>query len=52
MTKQYKQREEEQSFLAKSVNFYLNMWCDSGETYYLQKAIAKIRATIEKENLK
>ena len=44
-----RQREEEQQYLATAVNFNLNMWRDSGEIDYLHKAIANIRATIEKE---
>ena len=44
-----RQREEEQQYLATTVNFNLNMWRDSGEIDYLHKAIANIRATIEKE---
>lgn len=42
-------REEEQQYLATAVNFNLNMWRDSGEVDYLHKAIANIRAAIEKE---
>lgn len=44
-----RQREEEQQYLTTAVNFNLNMWRDSGEVDYLRKAIANIRATIEKE---
>lgn len=42
-------REEEQQYLTTAVNFNLNMWRDSGEIDYLHKAIANIRAAIEKE---
>lgn len=31
------------------VNFYINMYCDSGEIYYLHKAVAEINAAIKKE---
>lgn len=44
-----RQREEEQQYLTTAVNFNLNMWRDSGDTDYLHKAIANIRAAIEKE---
>lgn len=44
-----RKREEEQQYLTTAVNFNLNMWRDSGEIDYLHKAIANIRATIEKE---
>ena len=44
-----RQREEEQQYLTTAVNFNLNMWRDSGEIDYLHKAIANIRAVIEKE---
>ena len=44
-----RQREEEQQYLTTAVNFNLNMWRDSGEIDYLRKAIANIRAVIEKE---
>lgn len=44
-----RQREEEKAYLATAVNFCLNMWRDSGDLDYLHKAIANIRATIEKE---
>ena len=45
-------REEEQRYLATAVNFCLNMWRDSGEIDYLHKAVANIRAAIEKEESK
>lgn len=44
-----RQREEEQQYLTTAVNFNLNMWRDSGDVDYLRKAIANIRAAIEKE---
>lgn len=44
-----RKREEEQQYLTTAVNFNLNMWRDSGEIDYLHKAIANIRAAIEKE---
>lgn len=47
-----RQHEEEQQYLATAVNFNLNMWRDSGEIDYLHKAIANIRAVIEKEESK
>lgn len=47
-----RQREKEKMYLAAAVNFCLNMWRDSGEIDYLHKAIANIRAAIEKEESK
>lgn len=44
-----RQTEEEKMYLATAVNFNLNMWRDSGEIDYLHKAIANIRAVIDKE---
>ena len=45
-------REEEKQYFFNAVNFCLNMWNDSGDIDYLHKAIANIRATIEKEEVK
>lgn len=42
-------REEEKQYFFTAVNFCLNMWNDSGDVDYLHKAIANIRAVIEKE---
>ena len=42
-------REEEKQYFFYAVNFCLNMWNDSGDVDYLHKAIANIRAAIEKE---
>ncbi len=46
-----RKREEEQQYLTTAVNFNLNMWRDSGEIDYLHKAIANIRAEIEREEI-
>jgi hypothetical protein len=46
------QTEVEKANLAATVSFCIDMWRSSGELDYLHKAIANIRATIEKENLK
>lgn len=40
---------KDKRYLAILVNFYINMYCDSGEVYYLYKAIAEIKAKIKKE---
>ena len=45
-------REEEKRYLITSVNFHLNMWSDSGEVDYLEKAIAAIRSRIMKDREK
>lgn len=42
-------QEEAKRYFITAVNFQLNMWSDSGETDYLRKAIAEIKAQIEKE---
>ena len=36
-------------YLTILVNFYINMYRDSGEIYYLHKAAAEINAAIKKE---
>lgn len=45
-------REEEKQYFFTAVNFCLNMWNDSGDIDYLHKAIANIRAVIDKEESK
>ena len=47
-----KKREEEKQYFFTAVNFCLNMWNDSGDIDYLHKAIANIRAVIDKEESK
>lgn len=44
-----RQREEDKAHLAATVIFCISMWRSSGEIDYLHKAIANIRAAIEKE---
>lgn len=41
--------DKDKRYLAILVNFYINMYCDSGEIYYLHKAAAEINAAIKKE---
>nr|DAR02844.1 MAG TPA: hypothetical protein [Caudoviricetes sp.] len=40
---------KDKRYLAILVNFYINMYCDSGEIYYLHKAAAEINSAIKKE---
>lgn len=42
-------RDKDKRYFTTIVNFYLNMYHDSGEVYYLYKAIAEINAVIKKE---
>ena len=42
-------REEEKQGLITVVNWNLNMWSDSGEVDYLEKAMAAIRSRIIKD---
>ncbi len=41
-------RDKDKRYFTTIVNFYLNMYHDSGEVYYLHKA-AEINAVIKKE---
>lgn len=45
-------REEEKQSLITVVNWNLNMWSDSGEGDYLEKAMAAIRSRIIKDREK
>ena len=45
-------REEEKQALIAVVNCNLNMWSDSGEADYLDKAVAAIRSRIMKDREK
>lgn len=45
-------REEEKQALIAVVNYNLNMWSDSGEADYLDKAVAAIRSRIMKDREK
>lgn len=40
---------KDKRYLVILVNFYINMYCDSGEIYYLHKAAAEINSAIKKE---
>lgn len=42
-------RDKDKRYFTTIVNFYLNMYHDSGEVYYLHKATAEINAVIKKE---
>ena len=42
-------RDKDKRYFTTIVNFYINMYHDSGEVYYLYKAIAEINAKIKKE---
>ncbi len=42
-------RDKDKRYFSTIVNFYINMYHDSGEVYYLHKAIAEINAKIKKE---
>ena len=44
--------DKDKRYLAILVNFYINMYCDSGEIYYLNKAAAEINAAIKKKAVK
>ena len=41
--------DKDKRYLTILVNFYINMYRDSGEIYYLHKAAAEINAAIKKE---
>lgn len=41
--------DKDKRYLTIIVTFYINMYHDSGEIYYLHKAAAEIDATIKKE---
>ena len=42
-------RDKEKRYFTTIVNFYINMYHDSGEVYCLHKAVAEIIAKIKKE---
>lgn len=42
-------RDKDKRYFTTIVNCYINMYHDSGEVYYLHKAIAEIKAKIKKE---
>lgn len=42
-------RDKEKRYFTTIVNFYINMYHDSGEIYYLHKAVAEINAKIKNE---
>ena len=42
-------RDKDKRYFTTIVNFYLSMYHDSGEVYYLHKAAAEINAVIKKE---
>ena len=44
-------RDKEKRYFTTIVNFYINMYHDSGEVYYLHKAVAEIIAKIKKEGV-
>lgn len=41
--------DKDKRYFSILVNFYINMYCDSDEIYYLHKAAAEINAVIKKE---
>lgn len=41
--------DKDKRYLTILVNFYINMYRDSGEIYYLHKAAAEINAAIKKK---
>lgn len=41
--------DKDKRYFSILVNFYINMYRDSGEIYYLHKAVAEINAVIKKE---
>lgn len=41
--------DKDKRYFSTLINFNINMYCDSGEIYYLHKAVAEINAVIKKE---
>lgn len=44
--------DKDKRYFSILVNFYINMYRDSGEIYYLHKAAAEINAVIKKKAAK